>query len=218
MAVRPFRHPTIRSATRESWGAAARPNPARSAAPTRACSSLDEMPEFNRKTLEVLRQPLEEGQVTISLRPQSPAPGLSTLRLARWSGLPAPQDSAQILFKRRQKRLVAQWSAGTLVSTQEFDVLLPNHPGEETAPVWRRARARERPVRAHRPCREGVGRRCSTDSGVGALTSPARTGLSSTYRAAVSRYGSSSTNEANRPCQRWPRQPSRKFTMRVYRR
>ena len=27
---------------------------------------LDEMPEFDRKTLEVLRQPLVEGKVTIS--------------------------------------------------------------------------------------------------------------------------------------------------------
>jgi magnesium chelatase family protein len=27
---------------------------------------LDELPEFKRKTLEVLRQPLEEGKVTLS--------------------------------------------------------------------------------------------------------------------------------------------------------
>ena len=40
----------------------------------------------------------------------------------------------------------------------------------------------------------------------GVLTNPARTGLSSTYRAAVSKYGSSRTNEANLPCQRCPRQ------------
>ncbi len=33
-------------------------------------------------------------------------------------------------------------------------------------------------------------------------TKPARTGLSSTYRAAASKYGSSITNEAKRPCHR----------------
>jgi hypothetical protein len=52
----------------------------------------------------------------------------------------------------------------------------------------------------------------------GVLTNPARTGLSSTYRAAVSKEGSSRTNEANLPCQRCPRQASRKLTILVYRR
>ena len=49
-------------------------------------------------------------------------------------------------------------------------------------------------------------------------TSFARTGSNSTYCTAASRYGSSITNDANRPCHKWPRQPSRKLIIRVYRR
>ena len=37
---------------------------------------------------------------------------------------------------------------------------------------------------------------------LGAWTNPARTGLSSTYRAAIRRWSSSMTNEAKRPCHR----------------
>ncbi len=46
----------------------------------------------------------------------------------------------------------------------------------------------------------------------GLATSPARTGFCSMYRAAANKYFSSRGKEANRPCQRWPRHPSRKFT------
>jgi hypothetical protein len=41
------------------------------------------------------------------------------------------------LFERREELLVAKRSARMFVGTQSFDILLPNHPGEEPAPGWR---------------------------------------------------------------------------------
>ncbi len=147
---RPFRSPHHSISTAGMSGGGTNPRPGEISLAHNGVLFLDELPEFQKDVLEVLRQPLEDGQVQISRASGSVAyPSRFMLVCAMnpcrcgWYGHPSgrcrcSQADVQKYLSRLSGPLLDRIDLFIEVSALEFDELSRREPSESSAAVKER--------------------------------------------------------------------------------
>ncbi|WP_420634087.1 YifB family Mg chelatase-like AAA ATPase [Candidatus Palauibacter sp.] len=151
--TRPFRAPHHSISEAGLIGGGSRPRPGEASLAHHGVLFLDELPEFGRRTLEALRQPIEEGQVRIVRAAGSASfPAEFTLVAAMnpcpcgYRGVPGRCRCSEQSVQRYRRRV-----SGPLLDRIDLLVDVPAVRWEDladTGPVEASARVRERVSRA----------------------------------------------------------------------
>ncbi|MBQ9413159.1 MAG: YifB family Mg chelatase-like AAA ATPase [Oscillospiraceae bacterium] len=173
VTVRPFRAPHHTVSPVALSGGGSVPRPGEISLAHTGVLFLDELPEFSREALEVLRQPLEDGQVTISRASGSYTyPSRFMLVCAMnpckcgWYGHPSgrckcSRSAVRQYHSRISGPLLDRIDLIVEVPALEFDELKTRQPGESSAAI------RERVNAARALQRERFGDSLSCNSGMG---------------------------------------------------
>ncbi|MDE2945108.1 MAG: YifB family Mg chelatase-like AAA ATPase [Gemmatimonadota bacterium] len=159
--ARPFRAPHHSISEAGLIGGGTRPRPGEASLAHHGVLFLDELPEFGRRTLEALRQPIEEGQVRIVRAAGSASfPSEFTLVAAMnpcpcgFLGVPGrcrcPEDSVLRYRRRVSGPLLDRIDMLVDVPALRWEQLADAAPGETSAVVRARvSKARARAARRH---------------------------------------------------------------------
>ncbi len=150
---RPFRSPHHTVSTMGMAGGGSNPRPGEISLAHHGVLFLDELPEFSKEVLEVLRQPLEDGQVTISRASGSASyPSRFMLVCAMnpckcgWYGHPSgrckcSENDITRYLSRLSGPLLDRIDLFVEVSSLEYDELAHRTPAESSAAVRARVDA-----------------------------------------------------------------------------